>query len=772
MTTTSTNHIGHLVRVTGISGTWDIDTRQNVKKRFELFRFNQSIPDGDVNITYAAAEPVYADNNLFLSDKSTSINENSPNFLIEEQVFYGFTYNTFFKNFLLTDVFTSATTTRPAEPLYFRHTLAAAIDENSVKVLDKNFNPIDGYLYTIEKPLDYNDDDDLPMDGSDIDHPIMYQGVYIYNNLENVYDAQTGEYTVYYVSYAENSGNVINELLDNTPVFHEAEFDDISQVTSLLKIWVKAYQIEEIDGVFTVTVPTNNLYAFKSLDTARIFVQEPLDKESELPWFLRISNGAFKYIKGTETYIYNLPEFMSQNFIPVFPYKFVIAEETQRISEHLVALRRGNIKLDAVNNYYIDIEIFDQQDDLLYALTTDLSKIDTNYIDNMGEMTAILWTSDLIDSIDRRKGFLYLSPVLKDTYKIFTTYYFEEKDYEFTQVNFNPTQNNNILNERIVLYLVPENFTNNNNIGHATALHYLRVSPEGLITYTSQDSTSQNEDLKTGTTYMIEGADRKSTTPGGISHIFWVKSPEIYMGMYYDAIPDSLPNMVSPETFVDTFTVNAADGKPGLDKRYLVLAELFVNEHTAPEVTTLLDTRVLGGGIKKNRIPEALIRNPEVQWYNDIGNFDGRPYPGTSVVIIKIPYTILNEYGGLLSRKQVKQIAKRHLALGSEPIIRYYGVIPNFTSIIAADEAVVVTWDSEGSDYEYNIYYSTEKQGPYIKHSASPITDNPSGNTLVIDGLTNKIAVYVTGTAVNRFTDLEGPRAVAIIGRPELIIRA
>lgn len=788
------NSIGHRVTVTGIPGIGFVDTRQNVKKRLEIFRFNNDIPDGDINITYAASSPVNAKNNLFISDKSTSINENSPNFLVEEQTFNGTTFSTFFKNFLLTDVFTPATTTREATPLYFRHILDAEVDENSVTILDQNFNPIDGNLYVVEKPLDFNDDDGLIMDGSDVDHPLTYQGVFVYNNLENTFNAETGEFIVYYVGYADTNGDTVHVLLNNTNVFNEAQFDDIFQLTSQLKPWVKAYEIDENNGVFDITTPTTNLFSLKSLDTARIFVTEPIDKDANLPWFVRITNGSFKFINGVETYVYSLPEFLTQNFNPVFPFKFIISEEAVRVNEHLLKLSRNNINVDPLNSFELDIEIFDADDNILLAITTDVGKDGDTYINNLGDDTTIKWQADQIQSIDKKFGFIYMVPVLKDTYQIRVTYYFEEKFYEFTQVNFNPTQNNEVLNGRVILYLVPTNATNNDNLGHSSALHYLKVAPDGLITFTSQDGTGGNENLKTGDTYMIEAADRRSSTPGGLAHIFWVNRNPQHMGMYYDAVPNAAAGAgqstvangagishtfqvfpipgPAPETFVENFTVKAAAGQPGLDKRYLVLAEIFVNEHTFPDLTTLLDTRVKGGGIKQNRIQDALVKNPEVQWYNDIGTFNGRPFPGTSVIIVKIPYTILEEFGGLLTKKQVKQIVRRHMSLGSEPIIRYYGAKPEFTSIIGGNsDSLTVAWPSEGSSYGYNIYYSQNKEGPFIKANTSLLIDNPAGNSLTITGLTDEIAYYITGTAVNLFTNIEGPRSTAIIGRVKLIIR-
>ena len=786
----TTNALGHSITVTGIPATRQFDTRQNVKKRLFTFRFNSGIPNSGINMAYASVDEIHADTNLFISDKSTSINENSPGFLVEEETFLGPSYTTFFKNFLMTDVFTPAEVTRPSEPLYFRHTLDSSIDENSISILDKNFSPIDGSLYVIQKPYTYSIVDGDPNDDSDVDHALEYEAVYVYNNLEHSFDAETGDYEVYYVSHVDaTTGNVVTELLSNNNVFHQAGFGDIWVVTSQLEPWGKAYLIEETNGTYELTLPTTGTYSIQSLDAARIFITEPVTKESVDPWFARVTNGSFRTTHNALQYVYSLPEFSAQSFNPIEPYKLIINERSERITNNLIKLNHNKIYHSLFLHFYIDIVITDEEDNPLFAITTDPERLGTNYIDSVGTTTDIMWDDEAFDSLDARHGFIYLDTIIKDSYNVTTTYYFEEEYYEFTTINFNPTQNINILTERVVLYLVPENSTHNSNTAHTGALHFLKVASDGLITFTSQDGTDGNENLKSGSAYMLEAGSRHSIEPGGLGHIFWVNSPELNAGMYYDSMPTLGPNATVPsdpagvahmfavypkpgpgvETFVDTFTVNAASSKSGLDKRYIVLGEIFVNDHTSPDEVKILDTRVRGGGVREDRLTEALHKNPEVQWYNDIGIYDGRPFPGTSAIVIKVPYTVLDEYGGILSRKQVRETIKRHMALGSEPVIRYDGVIPYLTSIVPDANRLTIQWDSEGSSYGYNVYYSTSKDGPYIKYNSTLITDNALGNELEMTGLTNRVKYWVTAAAVNIASGLEGPRAVALIARPEVI---
>jgi len=77
------------------------------------------------------------------------------------------------------------------------------------------------------------------------------------------------------------------------------------------------------------------------------------------------------------------------------------------------------------------------------------------------------------------------------------------------------------------------------------------------------------------------------------------------------------------------------------------------------------DCRRRGGGVKEDVDPTRI--QPESWFYSDIGNYDGRPYPGNASVIINVPRTVLDTF----TSSEVTTIAKRHLAAGTVPIIEY-----------------------------------------------------------------------------------------------------
>ena len=80
---------------------------------------------------------------------------------------------------------------------------------------------------------------------------------------------------------------------------------------------------------------------------------------------------------------------------------------------------------------------------------------------------------------------------------------------------------------------------------------------------------------------------------------------------------------------------------------------------------SVYDARRPGGGVKDTI--NATSVESEAWFYSDIGNYDGRPYPGNAVVIVKLPENVKT----LFSEDEIYQKTKRHLALGVLPIVDY-----------------------------------------------------------------------------------------------------
>jgi len=80
---------------------------------------------------------------------------------------------------------------------------------------------------------------------------------------------------------------------------------------------------------------------------------------------------------------------------------------------------------------------------------------------------------------------------------------------------------------------------------------------------------------------------------------------------------------------------------------------------------SVYDARRPGGGVKDD--VDATRIESEAWFYSDIGNYDGRPYPGNAVVIVRLPENIKT----LFSEDEIYRKTKRHLALGVLPVVDY-----------------------------------------------------------------------------------------------------
>jgi hypothetical protein len=357
-------------------------------------------------------------------------------------------------------------------------------------------------------------------------------------------------------------------------VYKLATFDDINWLTFRLKEWVKAYTVDQVGNHYEFTLPTETNYTVRFEENIRLHVEKPVVDSNELPWFIRVTNGAFTHTIGSDTFNYHIPEFGDQQFNPVEPYKFVIAEEVSKVGTGLIQLK---YMPTALADLPADIIIEDRDGTILYALTTSTLKAGTEYF-REGQATGITWNSEKILSFDSRSGLVQLDVTLKDYYNIEATYYYTEEYYEFTLANLNPLINPEVLENFYVIYLVPETA---NNAGLETAIHYLKVGRDGLVKICSQADIS---DDVVGLPYGRPISQSVAGTGDGVlGHEFMV-----YPG-----------GTTGKFDFLREYTLEAPNGFPGKDypNRYLVLAELSVIHQTSVNDVVILDDRVRGGGV-------------------------------------------------------------------------------------------------------------------------------------------------------------------------------
>ena len=685
--------------------TTTISTFQAVKKPIFFPRFNSVLPDDAVKLAYAAAESLDADQNITLIDRSKSMPENSVTFLPDDETLIGDGFTSVYSDILITDVFTDAIPSQPVIPLFSIHELPSDVVVDSITVYDKNFKAISSSQYVVDVVY--------VRDGSGTETSVV-DYVALYNNFVNSFDEDTGELIVYYVQYTDSSNVTLTVMINNSPIFHEASFEDIDWSTMKLKEWAKAYTSRERSLYYEYTLPQSTTYGIRYLETPTIELIKPVVDNNTVPWFVRVRNNSFAITYNDVRYTYRIPEFNTQAFNPTAPWKLVAEELCPVVGDNLIKVLHTPT---AIDTWPLDVVIKDKNGSPLYAFTTNSGKDGTDYYEGTTD-SGINWDANKILSYDAASGLVQLHVVLKDYYQVYATYYYEEEYYEYSLINLNPLTNQDVLEHFYVVYLVPESSTNGNLGVQNVSIHYLKVGRDGLIKDTSQDGTNGEPDLKT----LIE-------------------SPN---SMYYGR-PD-----FSAGSFLNDYSLECAIGQDGEDRRYLILGEVAVVQQTSIEDLTILDDRQRGGGLQEDQVIAAKTINPEVLWYTDIGMGGGLPYPGLATVIVKLPHCLLDTYGGPFSETAITEIVKRHLSFGTYPLIRYYGIIPELTiedNTVSGE--ITISWNSVDNLTTYNVFYTTS--GDFAQHNVSPIADNPAGNSYTLDGLTdgNVYRIYIQAVRDN-----------------------
>ena len=120
---------------------------------------------------------------------------------------------------------------------------------------------------------------------------------------------------------------------------------------------------------------------------------------------------------------------------------------------------------------------------------------------------------------------------------------------------------------------------------------------------------------------------------------------------------------------------------------------------------------------------------------------------------------------------QIKAKVTECIPMGVYPLIRFYGYEPRIYSITPGSSSITITWEKEGPEFIYDIYYSrvmspTNSRTEYIKANTSPIFDGTSTrNTYTITGLESNIPYIIKIEMQDRYYmwwyGYSGPNSIA-----------
>jgi hypothetical protein len=807
--------------ISEVDHTRDFSFRRNVKKPVLFPRYQGHIGPTDAVCAYVGSQEINPSSTLDIVDKADDVQENSATAFTGEIQWQGKSNYFSTDKFLLTDVvgdFSGATSV----PFYWKHVLPeASIDPDSVGVLDRNLKEVDENSYRAIRINARDVTTEQEISGS-------YESCALFSNYRNYYNPETGEFDVYFVRF-QASGETHFQLLNSVPAFDEADFDDVSLITGQLKHWRKVY-IATLEGqTYSIQTPQSNVdYFLRGTQDGRIYLLDPVDSSDDSPWFLRISNGRFSRVLGSYGFNYSVPEYSSQTFSPVSPYKAQVEEVATQLRPDLLVVDKTPIKVEDNSLFSMEIVVRDVEGNPLYAFTTDSSKDGEGYFE-AGERVFrtvetdnawVTWDSNVIVGWDSDSGFIHLSRNFPSSYLFYVSYHNEATSYELTTLNVNPIFDSSYNDQYYVLYAVPTGGVNGND-GQTRSIYHLKVNRSGQIIECSQGAGEGNYDLRAeiqtdgqyvhysrsnssqtsssfssgGNTLSVQksllslkddgtidlpsrgvlliGSGINGTVTGSSSNPYPVGYSSWSAGT--DTVTFQLSGTLDTDvasgesvhlySFIDLFTTAGQN-----DLQWLILAEIHVQTSVTLDSLSLIDLRRRGGVIARDFYRAAMLKDPRSIWAR-AETFDGigQPIPGETAAIVKVPYTLLEDYGGSFTESEIESIiADRHLAMGVVPVILYYGAIPNITDISSTVNSVTVCWDSEGTGFSYNVYYASTRVGPWTKSNSSPLNDQTYGNCHTITGLSPGLIYYVTVTSVDT-NEIESPKSTAWGVRTRLV---
>jgi hypothetical protein len=723
----------------------------NAREEFNYLRYGSNFSGVNAGVSFLSSDPINVRDNLVIDDLTHLVSENSPRKFFEE---------TFFTQFFevedaaidITDIF-KETSDGQTVPMYLAHDLSDIGDISSVSVLDGDFNEVSDDLYIF-----YDESQTLGVIRKTV-----------YTNLRPSYSPETNSYEIFYVRVVRTDGSRDTRVLNPESIYSEVGFQ--SQSTD------RNYRVEQTDDGAEIIIVFNSQafsptpasgtqrFSVRSAGSDRIYVLPPIDLPSSSRWYTRINNADFQVIRGGDRLRYHIPEYFAQFFTPVPPYKIASEQRAVTLSPRIIYTQPAPIANLGVDGFYVYIALKDQNNRIVRALTNDPGA--SVYRTPDGTITEVEYEKDIIESISSSTGFIRLSSSFDESLIPFITYRYIEEFFTYRDVIVNPALNPDILGKKVLFYIVPQ------RVGQASvgrSVHHLVSDETGNIIESSQDEdfvTFRSEATSGDTTFLQDNTLKDEDVYSGfeLQVLTGLNAGRRMQILSYDTINKRLN--VDGFTFaiasgdqyrinrrindyINTDTVSSiAYSYGGWTEKYInapywyvSLADLYPVQSASPRSVEIFDIRTRGGGLRVDLVEDALELQNEVQWYWDIGSWDGQAFPGMGALIVEVPRSVLQEVGGPFTRQQVREFVMTHAAEGTYPAIKYYDNATQITHAEAGNSQVRLEWLNSGAS-SYQVYFGRTP-------TAMSLFRTYTGAEFegVIDGLENNATYYFRVNAV------------------------
>ena len=488
----------------------------------------------------------------------------------------------------------------------------------------------------------------------------------VYFNFKNTFDPITGNYELYYITSTSADGTIVKGLINPTPAIREAAWEDIDPDTGDLNDDFIFYSREQNSLGYTYYFNKNGTYYIKPQDTSLISPIGFANGLSISGWFPRFTTGEFKHtdLNGIVRN-YRVPEYDDLSFYPSKPYFFDSSAEAIQVNNRVIFIGRGNLAINQ-DDRYLEIIIEDSNDVPIYALTTKTSKDGTKYIDDTN------WSKDEIASWDNHTGFIELTIELRSEWNINISYYYVVKELQYLYTNLNPLHNDLVYNHYHVYYVKPD-ATNR-------SIHHLVVRNDGIIVECSDNA------------FKLLDEDG-------------IYNPSTFIGMVYRT---SSRDTYRPDDWVKLYSVEGDNVY-----QYLILAEYFFIEKRHPDFIEHVNVTRPGNVLNPKNIDDAVARAPQLFHSEYAATSAGFEYPQNNAYILRLSYSLLEDYGGTFTTTTLVESLRKFVATGKYLLFEWDEDIRDLSIDNTVSNKITLTWSRIAPGWCYRIERSIILDGDY-----------------------------------------------------------
>ena len=502
-------------------------------------------------------------------------------------------------------------------------------------------------------------------------------GIAIFHDLETVARSD-GSFTAYFLQYSTPTGTETH-MLQSDPAYSEQTHLDIGSPG------LRRYTTRDRGTSWEYVIRnlgSQGPWYVRPREQDQIKVLSDLFLDSLEPWYLRVSAAdIFGVNQSTMAAVhYSIPEYRNQVFAPIEPYVFLGLQRCRVLDENYVQVPNGGLVFGG-EQAELELLVMDESGQPKKAYTS--STAGNQYFEEtIGGRRVFYRARNVVEegvSAHRESGLIYLSDPVEVTDLVYVKVTTVRPTLRYIGLNVNPIYNRAMSFGRAFLYCLEASSVGADGI----ALQHLVLDQKDNIIQWSDVSNLGAPDS------LIAGYVGDSATSGFAK--FLALQPDI-----------------------------------------LQVASITLNANGDPNSLGIIDVR-RPGGVVLPEIEEApgplLYESPELQWAMQ-NSLSGRGVPLHMAAYARVPFSVTEAGGGVLSAEDVETKLSESAALGTAIVIDYihdgFFDIAHVEYDSATDKATVHFTDL-GAGWTYVVYSKTQPFAEQVRADAVTAASTLSG---------------------------------------------